>query len=141
MPWAQGLVALDALLAVLLYFFMAARVGAARNKYKVDAPATTGDPVFERTFRVHQNTLEQLPPFLVGLYFFSSTLNPLTAAVIGLVWIIGRIIYMESYIANPSSRRLGALLTFLPTAILVVGGIVGVGMAVLRDLPHGTGLF
>ena len=136
MPWAQGLVALAALLAVALYFFMAARVGAARRKYSVEAPATTGDPIFERTFRVQQNTLEQLPPFLVGLYFFSAMLGHLGAAALGFVWIIGRVIYMETYIADPSSRRLGAVLTFAATGILVLGGIAGVLLAIIRDLPH-----
>jgi uncharacterized MAPEG superfamily protein len=136
MPWAQGLVALAALVAVLLYFLMTARVGAARRKYNVEAPAVTGHPIFERTFRVQQNTLEQLPPFLVGLYFFATTLGPLGAAVLGFVWILGRILYMEAYIADPARRRLGAILTFLPTAILVLGAIIGVVLAVLRDLPR-----
>ncbi|MFZ1991247.1 MAG: MAPEG family protein [Alphaproteobacteria bacterium] len=136
MPWAQGLVALAALAAVLLYFFMGARVGAARGKYKVEAPATTGDPIFERTFRVQQNTLEQLVPFLVGLYFFDTTLSPLGAAVLGFVWILGRIIYMQAYIANPASRAPGMLLTIGPTAILVLGGVVGVVLGILRDLLH-----
>ncbi|HXZ68809.1 MAG TPA: MAPEG family protein [Alphaproteobacteria bacterium] len=136
MPWAQGLVALVALGAMLLYFFMGARVGAARGKYKVEAPATTGDPIFERTFRVHQNTLEQMVPFLVGLYFFDTTLSALGAAALGVVWILGRIIYMQAYIANPKSRAPGMLLTVGATAILVMGGIIGVVLRVIRDLPH-----
>ena len=136
MPWAQELDALVALVAVLLYFFMGARVGAARGKYKVDAPAVTGHPIFERTFRVHQNTLEQLPPFLVGLYFFATTINPLGAAVLGAVWIIGRFIYMQAYIANPSSRLIGAILTFAPTGFLIIGALIGAVRAILRDLPH-----
>ena len=136
MPWAQGLVALTALLAVLLYFFMVARVGAARRKYKVEAPAITGHPIFERTLRVQQNTLEQFPPFLVGLYFFSTTLSPLGAALLGFLWILGRILYMEAYIANPPARRLGALLTFAATGFLDICAIIGVVLAILRDLPR-----
>ena len=136
MPWAQALVALAALSAVLIYFFMGARVGAARSKYKVEAPAITGHPIFERTLRVQQNTLELLPPFLVGLYFFATTLSPLAAAALGFLWIVGRLIYMQAYIADPASRGLGAIITFAATAILVAGGIVGVILAALRDLPH-----
>lgn len=136
MPWADALVALAALLAVLLYLFMAARVGAARTKYSIDAPATTGHPVFERIFRVQQNTLEQLPPFLVGLYFFSTTLGPLGAAALGFIWILGRLVYMQAYIANPPSRRLGTILSIAATGILVVGGIVGVVLAALRELSR-----
>jgi len=125
-PWAQAFVALVALAAAALYLFMGARVGAARAKYNVVAPATAGNPIFERTFRVQQNTLEQLPVFLVGLYFFSAHLSALGAAIIGVIWLLGRVLYMQSYIADPAKRGPGALITFASEAVLVIGGAVGV---------------
>jgi hypothetical protein len=56
-PWT----ALITLLALLLYMGMIIGVGRARAKYKIAAPAMTGDAAFERHFRVHMNTLESLP--------------------------------------------------------------------------------
>jgi hypothetical protein len=60
--------ALVTLLAVALYFFIATRVAAARVKFGVKLPATSGHPDFERVFRVHQNMLEWTPTFLVPLW-------------------------------------------------------------------------
>jgi hypothetical protein len=47
----------SALLALLLYMIIGLNVGEARIKYKVRAPATTGDEHFERAYRVQMNTL------------------------------------------------------------------------------------
>jgi glutathione S-transferase len=47
--------------AILVYIGFVFRVGGARSKYGVKMPMTTGNLDFERVFRVHYNTLEQLP--------------------------------------------------------------------------------
>ena len=60
------LVAIVILLALIEYNIFGILVGRARAKYNVPAPATSGDPVFERYCRVHQNTLEQLMVFYTG---------------------------------------------------------------------------
>ena len=65
MPYYTPIVTL---LAVAFYFFLATRVAVARGKFGVSLPATTGNPDFERIFRVHQNTLEWMPTFLVPLW-------------------------------------------------------------------------
>ena len=52
------------LLGLLLYFYMSLNVGRARVRFGVKAPATSGQPDFERVFRVHMNTLEWMPIFL-----------------------------------------------------------------------------
>jgi glutathione S-transferase len=77
------------LLAVALYFFLATRVALARARFKIKHPAITGDPNFERIFRIHQNTLEWLPTFLVPLWLWALYLNDVVAALLGLVWIAG----------------------------------------------------
>jgi MAPEG family len=59
--------ALVTLLAVILYFWLGFRVGQARVNFGVKAPATTGHPDFERTFRIQMNTLEWMPIFLRDL--------------------------------------------------------------------------
>src|SRR5882672_7054358 len=89
--------ALVTLLAIAFYFFLATQVARARVKFGVKQPATTGHPDFERIFRVHINTLEWLPTFLVPLWLFAITLSDVTAAVLGLVWIVGRAIYFAGY--------------------------------------------
>ena len=120
-------------LAVLQFVVFGFKVGGARGKYGVKAPAITGNEVFERVFRVQQNTLEQLIVFLPGIYLFSRYFNPLVAAVLGVVYLVGREIYSATYVNNPAKRSLGYGLTFLPTVILAAGGLIG---AVLQ-LFHG----
>lgn len=56
--------ALVTLAAVLFYFFTSTRVARARVAYGVKLPAISGNPDFERVFRVQMNTLEWLPIFL-----------------------------------------------------------------------------
>ena len=112
-------------LAVLQFIVFGFKVGAARGRYGVKAPAITGNEIFERLFRVQQNTLEQLIAFLPGLYLFSHYLSPLVAAVLGAIYLIGREVYAATYVKDPAKREMGYGLTFLPMAILVLGGLFG----------------
>lgn len=112
-------------LALLQFIVFGGLVGRARVKTGVKAPATTGDPVFERTIRVQYNTMEQLVVFIPGMLLFGSYINTVAAAVLGLVFIIGRIIYYHAYLEDPPTRSLGFGLTILPTTILVLGGLGG----------------
>jgi glutathione S-transferase len=134
MGWSATLTGIVALLAIVFYLFVGVRVGAARQKYNIQAPAITGHPDFERVFRVQQNTLELLPAFLVGLYFFSTSVSGLGAAAIGLLWILGRVAYMNGYIADPSRRRLGAIVSFATTIALVAGGLIGLAIKLAQGL-------
>jgi glutathione S-transferase len=115
-------------LALLQFVWFAMLVGQARGKYGIKAPAVTGNEIFERHFRVQQNTLELLILFIPGLYMFSHYFNPLWAAGLGVVYLIGRQIYAGSYVKDPSSRSAGYGLSALPTLILILGGLVGAGM-------------
>jgi glutathione S-transferase len=112
-------------LAVLQFIVFGFKVGGARGRYGVKAPAITGNEIFERHFRVQQNTLEQLIVFLPGLYLFSRYFSPLVAAVLGAVYLIGREVYAVSYVKDPAKRGPGYGLTFLPMVILVLGGLFG----------------
>jgi len=112
-------------LAVLQFVVFGFRVGKARGRYGVKAPAITGNEIFERYFRVQQNTLEQLIVFLPGLYLFSHYLSPLVAAVLGVIYLIGREVYAATYVKDPAKREMGYGLTFLPMVILVLGGLFG----------------
>lgn len=117
-----------ALLAVLQFFVFGVLVGRARVRYGVKAPAVTGNELFERVFRVQMNTLEQLVGFLPALLIASQYGPQAIVAGLGLVWLIGRLIYRHSYIADPGKRQVGFLLTVIPTVVLLGVGLVGAMM-------------
>ncbi len=110
-------------LALMLYAIFTGRVALARAKYQINAPATTGHPNFERTFRIQQNTGEQLIITLPGLWMFSALISPMWGSLVGLVWIAGRIAYAVCYTRNPESRALGFVVGFLANAVLVLGSL------------------
>ena len=112
-------------LALLQFMVFGFKVAKARGRYGVAAPAVAGNESFERYFRVQQNTLEQLIGFLPGLYLFSHYYNPLVAAGLGVIYLIGREIYAMTYVKDPKKREIGYVLTALPVAILIVGGLIG----------------
>lgn len=120
---SHAYVAIVSLLALLVYFWMALQVGKARAKCGIQAPTMTGDPVLERTIRAHYNTLEWLPLFLVPLWLFAIYWSDLWAAVIGLVWIVGRIVYQVGYVADPRKREAGFLIQALAVAVLLFGAL------------------
>jgi glutathione S-transferase len=112
-------------LAVLQFLVFGFKVAKARGRYGVKAPAITGNEIFERYFRVQQNTLEQLIAFLPGLYLFSHYYSPRVAAGLGLVYLIGRELYAFTYVKDPAKREIGYALTLLPIAVLILGGLFG----------------
>src|SRR5581483_794501 len=104
----HGPVALVTLLALLLYAWMIMRVSSARGRLGVEAPSVTGDPEFERHYRVQANTLESLVIFLPSLWLFALFLrSDLIAAGLGLVWIVGRVVYMYGYAQAAERRHIG----------------------------------
>ena len=117
-------VAIVTALALLVYMYMAFQVGAGRGKYNVEAPAISGDPTWERLYRVQTNTVEQLVVFLPALWIFAYLGNPVWAAAIGSVFVIGRVIYMVTYVQDPARRTIGFLLGFLANVVLVIGVLV-----------------
>jgi uncharacterized membrane protein YecN with MAPEG domain len=116
------------LLALLQYVWFAIRVGSARGKYNIEAPACSGDEAFDRLFRIQQNTLEQLIVFVPSCFAFAYLVSGLWAAIVGVVFIIGRFLYAMEYTKDPKTRALGFALTFLPNAVLLVGSLIGVGI-------------
>ena len=120
---AHALVAIVSLIALLLYVAMGFRVGQARSKFGVAAPAITGHEDFERVFRVQANTLEWLPIFLTSLWLFALYWDDRVAAGLGAVWIIGRFLYMTGYSKAAPSRSTGFLIQLAATAVLLFGAL------------------
>lgn len=119
-------VALVTVLALGVYLWVSNAVGSARGKYKIAAPAMTGHPDFERAVRIQANTLEQLVPFLVALWLAAAFSSPLLAAVLGLIWVIGRIIYALAYRRDPAKRGLGYGIGYGATIVLLLATLVGI---------------
>ncbi len=122
---AHNLVAAVTVLALLLYVVMLLRVGGARGRFGVAAPAMTGHDEFERHVRVQMNTLENLVVFLPALWLFAHYWNDLIAAALGVVWIAGRVIYMLAYVREPSSRSLGFMIQAIASITLLLGSLAG----------------
>lgn len=116
---------LIASLALLQFMAFTFLTGRARAVSGLQAPAMTGDPRFERMYRVQMNTLELLIAFLPALFLAAKYGSPVWVALLGSVFIIGRLLYWRAYISDPSKRALGFLLSLLPIAILVILAIVG----------------
>ena len=113
-------------LALIEYLALGFNVGRARSKYDIKAPATTGHPIFERHFRVHQNMLEQLIVFIPALITVRySRERALWRSFLGSLFLIARAVYAFGYVRDPEQRAYGAGLTLLVNAILVVGSLIG----------------
>jgi glutathione S-transferase len=126
------LTALVTCVAILMYFFFSYQVGKARQTYGVKAPAITGNPDFERTFRAQMNTLEWMPIFLPALWLFAIYVSDAIAAALGVVWIVGRILYMTGYAKAANQRSMG----FTIQSIAAIALWVGATGAILWRLVH-----
>jgi glutathione S-transferase len=120
------LTALVRILSILVYFAADLRVGAARATYKIKAPATTGDPTFERIFRAHQNTLEWMVIYLPALWLFAFYVGDRWAALVGIVWIGGRILYLVQYANAAEKRGAGFGIQAMAAIVLLLGALIGI---------------
>jgi glutathione S-transferase len=125
--------ALVTVLGCLLYFYTTVRVGQARTAFGVKVPATTGDPDFERVFRVQMNMLEWMPLFLAGLWLFAVYISDAIAALLGVAWIVGRVLYIFAYSQAAEKRGLGFAVQALAGLALLIGALV----AILWRIVHG----
>jgi glutathione S-transferase len=126
-------VAIVTVIALLQFFWFGWQVGVARGKYNISAPAVSGNEMFERVFRVHMNTLEQLVVFLPSLWIFASYISPLWAAVLGAIFIVGRAVYARSYVKDPKGRSPGFAMTALPVLALMVGILIWAVWALIKS--------
>jgi len=125
MNWPMNWIVFVTVLALLQYLFFGLSVARARGAYGVAAPATTGNDIFERYYRVQSNTLELLVAFLPALWLAAHYWPPVLIAGVGAVFLVGRMLYFASYTKDPASRTLGFALSFIPTVGLLIAALVG----------------
>jgi len=115
-------------LALLQFVVFGILVGRARGLYNVQAPAVTGNEVFERYFRVQMNTLEQLVLLLPALWIAAvyAFVAYYWIALIGALYLIGRTLYLRGYVADPKKRGPGYAMSALPVMVLIVIDLIGV---------------
>jgi glutathione S-transferase len=124
--------ALVTLLAILVYFYSSILVSRARRTFGVKLPAISGNPDFERVFRAQMNTLEWLPIFLPALWLFAVYLGDGIAAAIGLVWVIGRILYVLGYAQAVAKRSLGFAIQALAAIALWAGAFGAIAWRIVQ---------
>lgn len=125
--------ALVTVFAVMVYMATSILVSRARVKFGVPLPATTGHADFERVFRTQMNTLESMPVFLPMLWLTALYVSDVYAALVGLVWVVGRVLYVHGYTVAVEKRGPGFLVQAIAQIVLLVSALAGV---VLR-LIHG----
>jgi len=120
-----NLIVLAALVEYIAFILI---VGATRNKYGVGAPATSGNDQWERLYRIQVNTAEQLVLFIPAIYGFAYYVSEMWAASIGIVFLIGRIVYFFGYKNSGEKRLPGAIMSSWTSYIFVIGALIGLAM-------------
>ena len=123
MDFAYPFAALATGLIILLYIWTGIVVGKARKPHGVDYPDTSGPAALNRIWRAHQNTLEALPQILPSLWLFAIIVSDMWAGILGIVWTIGRILYVRGYAEAAEKRGTGFLISLLATAVALFGAL------------------
>ena len=118
-------VAIVTLLLLIQYTAYTLLCGLARGKETVVAPATSGDERFERAFRVQMNTLEQMAVTIPAMWICAAFFSPIWAAGLGVIFMVGRLVYRQAYMREPSTRGPGMIIGFLANMALVILGLWG----------------
>ena len=124
-------VAIVVMLALMQYIWFSIEVGRARGRFEVQVPATSGSDGFERYFRAHQNTTEQLVVFLPAIFACGYHVNALFAAVMGLIFITGRGLYFRGYTDPEKSRTAGFAIGMLANMLMILSTLYMAGAAAL----------
>lgn len=131
MPWIE----LVTVLVIAQYLYFGALVARARGKYGVNAPAVTGNEMFERFYRVQMNTLELLPIVLAAMWLAAPHFSHWIVAGTGAVYLVGRMLYLRAYTRDPKTRSLGFSLSMFPPLLL----IAAVGVRAVIDVATSIG--
>ncbi|MGY3531083.1 MAPEG family protein [Bradyrhizobium sp. USDA 4452] len=119
-------------LAVAFYFYTSIEVSRARAAYGIKLPAVSGHPDFERVFRIQMNTLEWMPIFLPSLWLFAIYIGDVAAAAVGVIWVVGRIVYFIGYREAVAKRSRGFGIQAMAAIILWIGALGGAAWRVVH---------
>lgn len=125
------LIAIVTVLILIQTIFFGFEVGKARGKYNIKAPAVSGNEKFDRHYRIHQNTIEQIIIFIPSLWLFGYFVNVNIATALGVLFFLGRLIFRSAYLKDPASREIGFIMGFLPIAICLLGTLFFVTKSML----------
>ena len=123
-------VVLITVLALIQFAFFGALVARARSKLGVAAPAMSGPPEFDRLVRVHLNTLERLVLFVPLMWMATQFWAPVWVAAVGLIFLLGRMLYWKGYVKSPEARAVGNIATMLSIGVLLLANVLGLVRAV-----------
>ncbi len=116
-------------LATGFYIYTVFLVGNMRGKHNIKAPACAGHPEFDRAYRVQMNTLEQLaivlPLLWIGTLYPIGMLLAWLAPLVGLIWVLSRVLYLRGYMAAPEKREAGAMIGGICAVALLVIAMIG----------------
>lgn len=111
-------------IAMLLTYFWTGMVAVkARKTFGIPAPEMNGPEGFRRVYRAHENSLEQLVMTLPALWLFAYWVGDSWAAMAGVVWCIGRVLYVRGYAAAAEKRSIGFTIGMLATAVCLFGAL------------------
>ncbi|MBX3504553.1 MAG: MAPEG family protein [Parvibaculum sp.] len=127
-PFAYPLTGLVTIITLIVYFWMAYKVGKARGAFNIPAPRMDGPDDFLRVLRVQGNTAENLLLFLPALWLFALTIGDLWAAAIGIFYPIGRVLYARGYYAAALKRSTGFTVGLASSMILLIGALIALAM-------------
>ncbi|KAF8578438.1 membrane-associated proteins in eicosanoid and glutathione metabolism [Ramaria rubella] len=87
---------------------------------KAEVKASKEALKFNCAQRAHQNTLETLP---ITLFFllFSGLTYPTVAAILGALWVLGRVVYTIGYVTGDPAKRTYGFFNFIgPLGLLFI---------------------
>jgi len=82
--------------------------------------------VFERYYRVQMNTVELMVVLIPSLWLAAAYWTPEWISGLGVVYIVGRFVYLKNYVNPQAKRTLGYALSYIPTLLLLLAALVGV---------------
>ena len=115
-------------LAVLMTAGLSAVAGLSRGKGDLKPPAMTGDAKYELANRIHMNSLETLVLLLPFVWLTSIYFGDVWGAFACVIWIIGRVMYRQAMLTDPSKRAPGMMITIAPIFVM---GIALIGASVM----------
>ncbi|MFN3326677.1 MAG: MAPEG family protein [Bryobacteraceae bacterium] len=130
--FAYPLTGLVTIITLIVYFWMAFKVGKARAAFGIPAPRMDGPDDFLRVLRVQGNTAENLLLFLPAIWLFALTVGDIWAAAIGIFYPVGRVLYARGYYAEALKRSTGFTVGLAATMILLLGALIALAMEAVR---------